>query len=87
MLDFYRDPATRALVKRHFDVVVNRVNAYSGVRYGDDPTIMAWDVINEPRCPGEAGDPCYGMRKFCVHQLPDAPPFLRWPSYHIQASQ
>jgi len=19
-------------------------------RYGDDPTIMAWDLINEPRC-------------------------------------
>ncbi|KAG2434648.1 hypothetical protein HXX76_007542 [Chlamydomonas incerta] len=52
VLDYYRDRSTRELVKRHFDVMVNRVNAYSGRRYGDDPAILGWDVMNEPRCPG-----------------------------------
>ncbi|KAG2492021.1 hypothetical protein HYH03_009750 [Edaphochlamys debaryana] len=52
VLDYYRDRRTRELVKRHFDTIINRVNAYSGVRYGDDPTIMAWDIMNEPRCGG-----------------------------------
>ncbi|KXZ54659.1 hypothetical protein GPECTOR_4g725 [Gonium pectorale] len=52
VLDYYADRATRELVKRHMDTVVRRVNAYSGVTYRDDPTILGWDVMNEPRCPG-----------------------------------
>lgn len=26
-----------------------RVNTYNGRTYRDDPTIFAWDVLNEPR--------------------------------------
>ncbi|MFD7127759.1 MULTISPECIES: hypothetical protein [Streptomyces] len=28
---------------------LNRTNHYSGVTYKDDPTIFAWDLMNEPR--------------------------------------
>lgn len=90
MLDYYRDSATRELVKRHFDIVVDRVNAYSGVRYGDDPTIMAWDVMNEPRCPGETR-----MRSIAQKQRgtlvstsslpPHTPLSPQWPPSHVQA--
>lgn len=30
--------------------VVTRMNTITGVAYKDDPTILAWELINEPRC-------------------------------------
>jgi hypothetical protein len=33
ILDFYRDPATRALYKDHMSHMANRVNVFTGVKY------------------------------------------------------
>lgn len=30
--------------------VVTRFNTITKIAYRDDPTIMAWELINEPRC-------------------------------------
>lgn len=38
------------LVKRYYAALLARVNTVSGLRYTDDPTIFAWDLLNEPRC-------------------------------------
>lgn len=42
---------------KHAGIVLppHRVNVYTGVRYKHDPTIMGWNVLNEPRCPGVCG--------------------------------
>ncbi len=48
--DFYTDQTIRQWYKDWIAHVLNRVNTFTGVRYKDDPTIMAWELANEPRC-------------------------------------
>lgn len=46
---FYTDPAIRACFLAYVDQLIRRTNRYSGKRYKDDPTIMTWELANEPR--------------------------------------
>ncbi|KAI3980905.1 hypothetical protein MKX01_025470 [Papaver californicum] len=48
--DFYTNPLTKAFYKNHIKAVLTRINSITGVAYKDDPTIFAWELINEPRC-------------------------------------
>ena len=48
--DFYRDPQIRSWYKNWISHMLNRVNTITGVAYKDDPTIMTWELANEPRC-------------------------------------
>ena len=50
--DFYIDWTIRSLYKDHLHTYVNRVNSINGRVYKEDPTIYAWDLLNEPRCTG-----------------------------------
>jgi mannan endo-1,4-beta-mannosidase len=47
--DFYSDPETKAIFRDYITYVLNRTNSYTGVRYKDDPTILMWELANEPR--------------------------------------
>src|SRR5271170_4115685 len=44
--DFFTDPALIAAYEKHVDAVLNHVNTITGVRYKDDPTILAWEDCN-----------------------------------------
>jgi mannan endo-1,4-beta-mannosidase len=44
--EFFRDPALIAAYEKHVDAVLNHVNSITGVRYKDDPTILAWENCN-----------------------------------------
>lgn len=37
------------LFKQHVKNIIERTNRYTGVRYTDDSTVMAWQIGNEPR--------------------------------------
>lgn len=47
---FYTDPVIRQWYKNWIAHLLNRTNSYTGVKYKDDPTIMTWELGNEPRC-------------------------------------
>ncbi|XP_052174541.1 mannan endo-1,4-beta-mannosidase 6-like isoform X2 [Diospyros lotus] len=48
--DFFTDPTLRSYYKAHVKTVLNRVNTLTNTSYKDDPTIFAWELMNEPRC-------------------------------------
>lgn len=46
---FYSLPEARKWFKQYTEALLNRTNQITGRRYTDDPTIMAWQLANEPR--------------------------------------
>ncbi len=50
--DFYSDATIKGWYKQWISHLLNRVNTVTGVKYKDDPTIMMWELGNEPRCIG-----------------------------------
>ncbi len=47
---FYTDSSIRQWFQQWIAHLLTRTNSYTGVQYKDDPTIMAWELANEPRC-------------------------------------
>ncbi|KAK2965906.1 hypothetical protein RJ640_011153 [Escallonia rubra] len=52
--DFFRNPVVKGFYKNHVKTVLNRHNTFTGVFYKNDPTIMAWELMNEPRCTSDS---------------------------------
>ncbi len=55
--DFYTDPRIRGWYEDYIAHLLNHVNTITGVRYRDDPTVMTWELGNEPRCVGSGKFP------------------------------
>ncbi len=51
---FYYDEEVKDGFKHLIDYVLNRKNVYTGVRYKDDPNILAWELGNELRSATDA---------------------------------
>ncbi|KAI9088462.1 hypothetical protein K1719_029911 [Acacia pycnantha] len=43
-------PWTLCYYKAHVNTVLNRFNTFTNITYKNDPTIFAWELMNEPRC-------------------------------------
>jgi mannan endo-1,4-beta-mannosidase len=52
---FFSDERLRAVYRAHVARLVDRVNSVTGVRYADDPTIFAWELMNESQVATAAG--------------------------------
>lgn len=50
--DFFDRPWQMQTHVAWMSTLVNRRNSVTGVIYKDDPTIFAWELMNEPRCEG-----------------------------------
>ena len=46
---FYSNAKAQKMMDNHIEKVISRVNHVTGVAYKNDPTIMAWELANEPR--------------------------------------
>ena len=46
---FVCSDSAQALYANYVKDVITRTNRYTNVRYIDDPTIMSWQIGNEPR--------------------------------------
>jgi len=52
--DFYTDSDIRQWYKNHAAALANRVNTFTGIAYKNDPTILAWELANEPRAQSDS---------------------------------
>ncbi|WP_152425003.1 glycoside hydrolase 5 family protein [Nafulsella turpanensis] len=46
---FFSNKKANRLYRKHLKFIINRENKITGVKYKEDPTIMAWQLGNEPR--------------------------------------
>ncbi|THU65903.1 hypothetical protein C4D60_Mb05t08550 [Musa balbisiana] len=51
---FFSDPSIRSYFKTYLKTILTRKNHLNGIQYKDDPTIFAWELMNEPRCMSDA---------------------------------
>ncbi len=54
--DFYRSPVAREAYRNWVEHLLTRRNTLTGRFYCEEPSVMAWELANEPRCDGARGD-------------------------------
>ncbi|KAF7847078.1 hypothetical protein BT93_L3385 [Corymbia citriodora subsp. variegata] len=51
--DFFTNPVVKCYYKNHVQTFLTSRNSITGIAYKDDPTIRAWELMNEVRCPSD----------------------------------
>ncbi len=57
--DFYRDTTIIAWFRDYLVMITSRVNGYTGIAYRDEPSILGWELANEPRSSDPTGQLVY----------------------------
>ncbi|KAJ3022864.1 hypothetical protein HKX48_005065 [Thoreauomyces humboldtii] len=70
---FWSDPEIIDDFKHLISHVLNRVNTVNGIRYGDDPTVMAWQLGNELGGWSGGDPPAQWTLAMCAHLRSLAP--------------
>ncbi|KAL8135625.1 hypothetical protein AgCh_010311 [Apium graveolens] len=52
--DFFTNSVVKGFYRNHINTVLSRRNSINGVEYKSDPTVMAWELMNEPRCASDS---------------------------------
>lgn len=52
--DFYTNPKVISAFENYIKFLLDHKNIYTGIQYKNDPTIMAWEIANEPRNEGKS---------------------------------
>lgn len=53
--EFFIHPEVKSAYRGYLEHLALRVNTRTGRRYRDEPAILAWELINEPRCASRDG--------------------------------
>ncbi len=56
---FYTDATVKQHYKNYVNMLINRTNHHTGVKYKDEPAIFAWELANEPGGNDNRGDNVY----------------------------
>jgi mannan endo-1,4-beta-mannosidase len=64
--EFFTSQTIKGWYKDWILHLLNHVNFYSGIKYKDDPTIMMFDLVNEPRCKGSIPNGKYPASSTCT---------------------
>jgi mannan endo-1,4-beta-mannosidase len=46
---FYTDDQIKSLFEKYVSYILSRKNTYTHLTYSNDPSILGWDIMNEPR--------------------------------------
>lgn len=58
---YFKSDSARVLFANHVKYILSRTNRYTKRKYVDDPTIMSWQIGNEPRPFGEENKVNYAL--------------------------
>lgn len=53
---FFTEASVQALYRAYVAALLDRVSTVDGIRYGDHPAVLGWELVNEPRGRGLDGE-------------------------------